>query len=341
MAIFITGATGYIGQRLAINLAEEGQVVHALVRDAEKARMMLNHPGIKLFQGDILEPSTITPAIKDCRQCYHLAALASVWHKDPLAFNACNVTGLKNVLDACLAAGVTDVLFTSTAGVAGNSLDGERVAEYTHTRPKLETLYERSKVAAEQLLIGYVTKGLRGIIVNPSRVFGPGLLTESNGFTRLMKMYIDGNWKIRPGQGNSVGNYVYIDDTIRGLRLAMEKAKPGERYMLGGINATYNQFFDLINEQTGVRRKMHSVPLGVMLILSYVQLLRAELTGRQPLITPPFVRKYNKQWIVSSAKAENELGYTITPLAEGIAKTLAWLQAGHKPSTSLVSSGKV
>jgi nucleoside-diphosphate-sugar epimerase len=105
----------------------------------------------------------------------------------------------------------------------------------------------------------------------------------------------------------------------------MEKAKPGERYLLGGINATYNEFFALVDELTGTKRKMYNVPLQVMVLISRIQLLMAELFGKQPLITPPFVRKYNKHWIVTSAKAERELGYHITPLKEGVAKTLQWL----------------
>jgi hypothetical protein len=60
--------------------------------------------------------------------------------------------------------------------------------------------------------------------------------------------------------------------------------------------------------------------------MSRIQLLMATLFGKQPLITPPFVRKYNKHWIVTSAKAERELGYTITPLKVGVSKTLNWLQ---------------
>ncbi|MBD1395025.1 NAD-dependent epimerase/dehydratase family protein [Mucilaginibacter glaciei] len=325
MKIFITGVTGYIGQKLAMQLADDGHTIHALVRDEEKGKTLLNHPNIFLFQGDVLNTGSLLNAMKNCRQVYHLAALASVWHKNPERFNEINVTGLQNVLDACLQSGIADVLFTSTAGVVGDSKDGNPVGELTNLNPKLETLYEQSKVAAENLLKTYIPKGIRGVIVNPSRVYGPGLLTESNGFTRLIKMYINGNWKIKPCNGKSIGNYVYIDDTIKGLIAAMQKAKPGERYLLGGINATYNEFFSLVDELTGVNRKMHNVPLPVMLLLSRIQLIIAGLFGKQPMITPPFVRKYNKHWIVSSQKAEQELGYTITPLREGVSKTLDWL----------------
>ena len=105
----------------------------------------------------------------------------------------------------------------------------------------------------------------------------------------------------------------------------MEKANAGERYLLGGVNATYNEFFSLVDELTGVKRKMYNVPLPVMLFLSRIQLLMAHLFGKQPMITPPFVRKYNRHWIVSSKKAERDLGYTVIPLREGVSKTLDWL----------------
>ena len=325
MKIFITGATGYIGQKLALELAESGYSVHALVRDIAKAKTLLHHARVFLFEGNILDKRSIVKAMQGCGQVYHLAALASVWHKNPNQFYELNVTGLKNVLDCCVELQIKDVVFTSTAGVAGDSKDGKPVAEYTNFNPKLETLYENSKVEAEKLMQTYIEQGIRGVIVNPSRVYGPGLLTESNGITRLLKMYVSGNWKIKPGNGESIGNYVYIDDVVNGLLLAMEKAKPGERYLLGGINASYNQFFALADEVTGVKRKLYNFPLPVMLFLSKIQLLMAEVFGKQPLLTPPFVRKYNKHWIVSSAKAEKELGYKITPLRKGIQKTIDWL----------------
>ena len=325
MHIFITGATGYIGQQLAFKLADDGHTIHALLHDEQKSSL-LAHPNILLFNGDILDQSSLLRAMTGCEQVYHLAALASVWNRNPNAFHTVNVDGLKNVLDCCLELKIKDVLFTSTAGVVGHAQNKQPVCELTNRNPVLETLYEKSKVEAESLLKEYNQKGIRGIIVNPSRVYGPGLLTESNGFTRLMKMYIEGHWKVKPGDGKSIGNYVYIDDVIDGLISAMEKAKPGERYLLGGINATFNEFFELINQLTGIKRRMYNVPLPLMLLMSRIQLLMAMLFGKQPLITPPFVRKYNKHWIVTSAKAERELGYTITPLTVGIKKTLNWLQ---------------
>ncbi len=325
MIVFITGATGYIGQKLALHLADEGHVIHALVRDIKKAESLLLHPNMRLFHGDILNVDSIKAALSGCGQVYHLAALASVWSRDRNSFWRMNVQGLKNVLDCCVSEQIQNVLFTSTAGVVGHSLDGEPVAEQTNLRPALQTDYEKTKLQAEMIVNQYCKLGLRIVIVNPSRVYGPGVLTESNGFTRLLKMYLNGNWKVKPGRGDRIGNYVYIDDVVKGIIAAMARAKPGERYLMGGTNISYKNFFKMVDQITGKKRKLLNFPVPMILFISYIQLYLAKLSGRQPLITPPFVRKYNRDWIVSSAKAQKEFGYTITPLEVGLKKTIDWL----------------
>lgn len=324
--IFITGATGYLGQNLALNLAEKGYIIHALVRDLPKAAKLLKHSKIELFPGSILDINSIKKALENCDEAYHLAALASVWNKDPMMFDRLNVDGLQNVLECCVNLNVNKILFTSTAGVVGHSLHGKPVAETTNPSPELGTLYEASKLKAEKVAKQFVDEGLHVVIVNPSRVYGPGLLTESNGFTRLIKMYVNGKWNIKPGNGKSIGNYVYIDDVIEGFQKAMKYAKPGERYLLGGENVSYTEFFRTIDELSGQNRKLLNFPLPMILLLSYLQLGIANAIGKHPLITPPFVRKYSKNWLVSSEKAISELEYSITPLKVGIQKTLSWLQ---------------
>lgn len=326
MHIFLTGATGYIGQKLALRLADEGHIIHALVRNAEKAGLVLAHKNIYCFAGDILENESVKRASEGCVQVYHLAALASVWHPQKNMFYQVNVGGLKNVLDACLENQITDVVFTSSAAVAGHSADGLPVGEYTNKNPRFETEYERTKLKAEELLKNYGKRGIRGVIVNPSRIYGPGLLTESNSTSHLIQMYLNGQWHILPGDGKSIGNYVYIDDVLSGLILAMKKARPGERYLLGGENISFAGLFKLVDELSECSFSLRKTPLPLMLVAAQIQILRARITGKKPLISPPFVRKYNKNWIVDSQKAMAELGYEITPLKTGLRKTINWLQ---------------
>ena len=121
MKIFVTGATGYIGNHLAHTLAGMGNEVHAIVR-SDKAKELLQHPNIMLFKGDILEKESLLLAMAGCRQVYHTAAKVGVWAKDPSLFYKVNVEGTKNVLDAALQNGIEKFVFTSTCGVIGSSL---------------------------------------------------------------------------------------------------------------------------------------------------------------------------------------------------------------------------
>src|SRR5690349_18934797 len=98
MKIFITGATGYIGNNLAKKLADEGNIIHALCRNPDDK--VLQHPNIRIFKGDITEIASIENAIQSCEQVYHLAAFARVWSKDPGTYYKLNVEGAKNVFDA-------------------------------------------------------------------------------------------------------------------------------------------------------------------------------------------------------------------------------------------------
>lgn len=325
MAVFITGATGYVGHRLALALADEGVIVHALCRSAGKAAL-LAHPNIRLIEGDLTDENTLREGLRGCSGVFHLAAYASVWHPDPAHFHRVNVLGTDRVLQAALAEGVNRVVLTSTAGVMGPSPGrGQEVDEYTNPDPPLDTQYERTKWEAERRALLWINKGLEVVIVNPSRIYGPGQLSESNAVTRMIDLFSQGRWRVVPHDGESIGNYVFIDDVVRGHRLAMDKCFSGERYILGGENVSYNELFGLLRELTGQRQRLFHLPLPVMLGFAKVQETLARSFGLQPLITPPFVRKYNHHWSLSSAKAITELGYQITPLQEGIRRTLQWI----------------
>jgi len=323
MNIFITGATGYIGNNLAKKLANEGHTIHALCRNVHAE--VLKHANIKIFSGDITDPSSIEQAIQGCEQAYHLAAFARVWSKDPSTFYKLNVEATANVLDAARNAGVQKIVFTSTGGTLGPSAkhpvkeEDERIGEPF-------TAYEATKTQAEDLCRSYCNKyNMHIVIVNPPRVYGPGIITESNAVTRLVKLYMAGKWKIMPGDGKRTGSYVYVDDVVNGHMLAMEKGRAGERYSLGGANTSYIQFFDLLAELTGKKISLIKLPVWAMMVAGNILQLYTKLTGKPPLLTPPWIRKYYYDWNVDSRKAERELGYTFIPLKEGLQKTIDWL----------------
>ena len=189
------------------------------------------------------------------------------------------------------------------------------------------TDYETTKREAEQLCIDFCKKGLAVVIVNPPRVFGPGFLSKSNSVTIMIKNYIKGTWRIIPGNGGQIGSYVYIDDVVNGHIQAIKKGTPGEKYILGGNNVSYNKFFKTLAKVSGKKRFMFHFPFSLMIFISKFELFMAEAFNKKPLITPPWVKRYLQHRPVSSRKAMNEINYTITPLPEAIGKTIQWLKA--------------
>lgn len=324
--IFITGSTGFIGQKLATKLADEGNEVVALIRSKAKASS-LQHERISFVEGDLFAEQALHEGMEGCDEVYHLAAFASVWAKDD-TFKKVNIDGTLNVLDAAKTQGVKKTVVTSTAGVIGPAIDGP-VHEETPRQVDFFTDYESTKYESELKIREYVAKGQHVVIVNPTRVYGPGPLNVSNSVTKLVKQYIAGKWKFMPGDGMSTGNYVYVEDVINGHILAMANGRAGERYLLGGDDATYHELFDTIAEIGGKKYKLYKMPLGAMLTFGKVQLFLAENFGRQPMITPGWVRKYLYKWSVSSEKAKNELGYEITSLKDGIQQTVDWLNTNN------------
>lgn len=324
MKIFVTGATGYIGNNLAKKLADEGNIIHALCRNEHTK--VLSHPNIKIFKGDITDKSSIENAIKDCEQVYHLAAYARVWAKNMSTFYKLNVDGLRNVLDAARNSSVQKIVFTSTAGTLGPS--GSRPVKEDDARiGEPFTDYEISKTQAENLCREYCNKyDMHIVTVNPPRIYGPGIITESNAVTRLIKLYMAGKWKFIPGDGKRTGSYVYIDDIVNGHILAMQKGRNGERYILAGVNASYNEFFDLLAKATGKKISLIKLPVWLMMIAGNAMQLYTNITGKPPLLTPRWIKKYYHDWSLSSEKAQRELGYNYISLEEGLQKTVDWLK---------------
>lgn len=323
MKVFLSGATGFIGQRLALRLAEAGQEVHALYRSESKAAA-LNHPNIRLFKGDLLDEPSIRKAMEGCRQAYHVAAFAGVWARDESIIYRLNVEATLKIIDLACKAGIERVVVTSTAGILGPSTGG-CVDEDTPVPSSFFTPYEASKAQMENELAKRQADAPEWVIVNPTRVFGPGELSESNGVTRMIKQYEEGRWHFVPGSGLQSGNYVYVEDVVDGHLLAMEKGKAGERYVLGGDNISYNELFHFVRKYTGKSFRLFHIPVWGMLAAAGLMVAWSRISGNAPLIVPDLVRKFNHQWRVSSEKAKSELGYSPRTAGEGISLTLQWI----------------
>ncbi len=323
--VFVSGATGFIGIQLVKRLIDSGIKVHALYRSEAKADL-IRIEGVTLFKGDIMDKQCLSLAMKGCSQAYHVAAYAAVWSKDPTLFSRFNVDGTLNVLEAARLTGVDRIVVTSTAGILGPS-EKEPVNENSPVPSSFFTLYEDSKYKMEQELKLLNNSTPEVVIVNPTRVYGPGFLSKSNGMSLMIKKYIAGSWRFIPGDGKRMGNYVYVEDVVSGHLLAMEKGTPGERYVLGGEDISYNQLFDFVRSSSGVSKRLFHIPVQLLFFAAGLFSILSKVTGKPPLIVPSWVRKLTHNWIVSSEKAIKGLGYAPMNAKEGIDRTVQWLIA--------------
>ena len=316
MKWLITGGTGLIGSVLARMLAKDGADVNILSRSPKKA-VKFRQAGMHFFVGDITQPETLPPALKGCDGIFHLAAYAKGWAEDPSVYTLYNVEGTRNLLEAALAQGIKRVVLTSTAGILGPASGAPTNEESSFAGPYF-TPYEESKAIADHLGREYLSRGLEIITVFPTRVFGPGKLGDSNAVARIIKLYAEGKWRILPGNGQRTGNYVFVEDVASGMLLAMQKGKPGSRYILGGDNLSFREMFSIIGSSTGKKRVLIPLPLALMYGAVVLFRLISLLTGKPPLITAAWLKRYMQDWAFSSAKAEAELGYTHRPFGEGV-----------------------
>ena len=323
MKIFITGATGFLGQALTQELLKQGFQVKALHRSAPDS-LPIQDKNLEWVQGDILNPEVLIEAMKGCERLYHIAAQTNPRASDD-SFRKINVSGTKYVMEAAKQAGIKRIVMTSTAGVIGPA-DVTPVNENTERNTPFFNEYESSKAEAEKIAWSYHSDKMEVIIVSPTRVFGPGPLNISNAVTRLIKLFMAGKWYVLPGDGQSQGNYVFLPDLVKGHLLAMEKGRPGELYLLGGEDLSYDEFFTLLGEIRGRKARLAPIPISLMLAFSHIQSWLAHLLGKPPLLSPGWVRRYNHNWQVSSLKAQQELGYHITPMEKAVKETVKWLE---------------
>jgi nucleoside-diphosphate-sugar epimerase len=323
--IFVTGATGFIGTKLVNELVRQGHTVHALTR-ATSNRDGLEHERIILVHGDIMNRESLVEGMKGCSHAFHLAAYAKNWARDPKVFFNHNVLGMQNVFDAAKEIGIQRVVWTSTIVTFGPTAPG-LVGDETMPRitSKYYTEYEETKSIAEKEALKMAAEGFPVVMVNPTRVYGPGKLTEGNSVSLMIDQYDRGLVPILLNHGVNIGNYALVDDLVRGHILAMEKGRIGERYIIGGENVSLKKFYELVDEVSGKKHFQINLPPTVGLAYGGIQKFAADKFGIYPQITTGWVETFLQDWAYSCAKAERELGYTFTPLKEGVRLTYEWI----------------
>ncbi|MBA0883332.1 NAD-dependent epimerase/dehydratase family protein [Flavobacterium undicola] len=321
MKILITGATGQIGHKLALTLAEQNNEIHILVRNPNSFNIP-KHKNIRVFQGDITDVPSISAAIKGCKQVYHVAAMVKIFNSDATQFYKINVEGTQNLLQKSLETGVEKFLFTSSCSVIGPS-DGKALTENDSRTTAFSCDYDTTKSQAEKLVKEYASKGLHTVIVSPSKIYGHSCReTKDISINKVIENFINGKITFIPKPSHLISNYCFIDDVVEGHILALNKGKSGENYILGGENISYKDFFHTIKNIAETKTKLIEIPEIFAKILSVFQWIQFYTIGKEPFITNKSIKQIFCNKIFSSDKAITHLGYKITPITEGLQHTI-------------------
>lgn len=320
MKVLVTGATGYIGHQLALALAKKHIIVHALCRDIDSSKVPV-HDNIIVFQGDICNKGSIIKAIKDCDYVFHTAAFTNLKCKSIHNFFQANVVGTENLLEIAFQHNIKKFVFTSTLAVYGPAYKNVPITEQ---QPRLVSFcndYELTKSMAEEKVIMYSKLGLPYVILNVSKVYGPGLKTFSNGVNRLIELIVSKKVLLVPNKMEVTSNYVYIKDVVKAHIKAIKSDVANQKYIIGGDNISYGNLFEKIKILTKSNIKIVAFNYGLLKFIFSVSSFFGAFFGKSGL-SPKVLKSLFINRIAVSDKAKRELKFKPTALDEGLLQTI-------------------
>lgn len=318
MTVLVTGGAGFIGGKLVEELLARGEKVRVFDSRASSATHLADL-GADTIDGDIISRDQVREALEGCERLFHVAALFRMWQPDNRSYYRVNVDGTRNVLEAALDIGVRKAVYASSAVTIGEAR-GKVGHESMPRRAYFLSEYERSKYLGEQVAFEICVRGLPLVVVNPTTVYGPGQTAHMTG---AIARFLNGRL---PVVVDAELNFVYVDDVVEGHLRAMEGGQLGERYILGGENASLGQFLSLGAEIAGVHSKPRTVPAFSVKSMARVLDAVSRVTKRRPWVSIDEARTAAHSFVFDTSKARQELGLEWTSLREGLERTVRWLR---------------
>ena len=300
-----------------------------LVRPTSRLDNIADLPAERVV-GDLRDVESLKNGMSGCEFVFHIAADYRLWARNGQELYDSNVEGTRNVLTAARDSGVRRVIYTSSVATMGFGNNGRLTDERTPvTLSNMIGDYKRSKFMAEQLVIEAGRAGQNVVLVNPTTPIGERDIKP----TPTGRIVVDFLKRKFPAYVDTGLNLVDVADCAQGHLLAMEKAIPGERYILGGENLTLKQILDKLAAITGLPSPKIKLPYAVAYATGAVDtLFSGNIMRREPRVTLDSVRMGRKKMFITSAKAERELGWNPGPVDGALRRAAEWFQAnGYAP----------
>jgi len=324
----ITGASGFIGGRLASRLREDGHPVRCLVR-ASSDTSLLEEMGVEIAVGDLTDGRSLSRALDGCASVLHCGALVSDW-ATVAEISAINVAGTRALLEAAAADSVQRFVHLSTTDVYGYPQVKELDETYAATR--FSNWYAQTKLQAEAEVSSVQAAGaLETVILRPATVYGPGSKEVIGEIARA----IQGRHMLLVDGGRANAGLCYVENLIDAVLLALEHdAAPGNAFNVSdGLDVSWRQLTDDLADALGRPRVRWSIPyrlalgLGFSLEHGYRLLRQATGLSSPALLSRQAVQVLGREQAFSNRKLRETLGWVPRVGYEsGLRTTVAWLQ---------------
>lgn len=324
MKCFVTGATGFLGSHVARRLLSKGAELRLLLRPTSRTDNIADLAAERVT-GDLRDVESLKRGMAGCEFVFHVAADYRLWAVHGQELYQSNVDGTRNILRAARESGIRRVVYTSSVATMGFGNNGHMTDE--NTPVALSNMigdYKRSKFMAEQLVMDAARGGQDVVMVNPTTPIGERDIKP----TPTGRIIVDFLKRKFPAYVDTGLNLVDVVDCAEGHLLAMERATPGERYILGGENLTLKQILDKLAAITGLPSPVIRLPYAVAYATGVVDtLFTGKMMGREPRVTLDSVRMGRKKMFVTSTKAERELGWNPGPVDGALQRAVEWFRA--------------
>jgi dihydroflavonol-4-reductase len=323
LKVLVTGADGLLGNNLVRELLSRNYEVSVFLLPNTHPKT-LEGLTVTRFYGDVQSREDVFTIVKGHDVVFHCAASTSVWPARNEVVKKINIHGTQNIIDAVLAHAVKRLIYVGTANSFAYSNDkqnpGSEGSSYASWHYGLD--YMDSKYLAQELVLKHVKESnLPAIVVNPTFMIGPYDSRPSSG-ALIIALH---KGKI-PGYTNGGKNYVAVKDVAFAMANAIEKGRIGECYILGNVNLTFKEAFDLIAPSIGAKAPGIKLPAPVVKLYGSITSLAAKLFGIYPSVTKELAAISCDRHYYSVEKARNELQLPQTPLENAVKECYQWFE---------------
>jgi len=316
----VTGATGFVGSHLVEQLLMHGCRVRALVRQQSNLRWV-DTSKVDMVSGDIEDPLTLVPALKDVSYVFHLAGVIKARDRD--SYIRINAGGTESLLEACARLQVPPkrIVIVSSQAAGGPSQRDSAVTEADPPHPI--SFYGESKLEAERVAAGYFDR-LSVAIVRPPVIYGP---RESDVYQVIR---IASKLRIVPltGPPDTRLSIAYVSDVVMGIILAAETPRAaGQTYYLAGPEViTWGSFADAMEAALSFKVRRLRLPLAAARIVAFFSEIGSAITRKPALFNREKVREIIAPgWVCSIDKAREQLGFAPhVGIRDGLKMTVEW-----------------